>query len=95
MLLAGVASLTVVTAALVDAAGPEHANVAGSVLNANRQIGSLGIAVMGVILNSIIDWDHGAAVSFLAVDVAYLLDGLGAWQLIARPARRSTATAAA
>ena len=33
------------TAALVDSAGPEHANAAGSVLNANRQIGTLvGIA---------------------------------------------------
>lgn len=84
------------TAVLVDAAGPEHANVAGSVLNANRQIGSLvGIAVMGVILHSITDWNHGAALSFLAVGAAYLLGGLGAWRLIARPARRSAATAAA
>ncbi|MER7309915.1 hypothetical protein [Streptomyces griseoluteus] len=55
----------------------------------------VGIAVMGVSLNSIIDWDHGAAVSFLAVGVAYLLGGLAAWQLIARPERRSAATAAA
>lgn len=84
------------TAALVDAAGPEHANVAGSVLNANRQIGSLvGIAVMGVILNSITDWNHGASLSFLAVGVAYLLGGLGAWRLIARPERRAAAAATA
>ncbi|MFJ8982413.1 MFS transporter [Streptomyces sp. NPDC102282] len=84
------------TAALVDAAGAEHANVAGSVLNANRQIGSLvGIAVMGVILNSITDWNHGAALSFLAVGVAYLLGGLGAWRLIARPERRAVAAATA
>ncbi|MFC8538118.1 MFS transporter [Streptomyces sp. NPDC057249] len=84
------------TAALVDAAGPEHANVAGSVLNANRQISSLvGIAVMGIILNSITDWNHGASLSFLAVGVAYLLGGLGAWWLIARPERRSAAAAAA
>ncbi|MFI6967192.1 MFS transporter [Streptomyces sp. NPDC050255] len=84
------------TAALVDAAGPEHANVAGSVLNANRQIGSLvGIAVMGVILNSITDWNHEAALSFLAVGIAYLLGSLGAWRLIARPERRAAATAAA
>ncbi|WP_217165377.1 MFS transporter [Streptomyces sp. AC512_CC834] len=84
------------TAALVDAAGPEHANVAGSVLNANRQIGSLvGIAVMGVILNSITDWNHGAALCFLAVAIAYLLGGLGAWRLIAYPERRlASATAA-
>ncbi|MCZ0997883.1 MFS transporter [Streptomyces mirabilis] len=84
------------TAALVDAAGPEHANVAGSVLNANRQIGSLvGIAVMGVILNSITNWNHGAAVCFLAVAIAYLLGGLGAWRLIARPERRFSSAAAA
>ncbi|GAA4785977.1 MFS transporter [Streptomyces ziwulingensis] len=82
------------TAALVDAAGPEHANVAGSVLNANRQIGSLvGIAVMGVVLNSLSDWNQGAALCFLAVAIAYLLGGLGAWRLIARPERRSAATA--
>ncbi|MGW0939746.1 MFS transporter [Streptomyces sp. NPDC002666] len=83
------------TAALVDAAGPEHANVAGSVLNANRQIGSLvGIAVMGIVLNSITDWNHGAALCFLAVAIAYLLGGIGAWRLIARPERRSAAVAA-
>ncbi|MFC9050893.1 MULTISPECIES: MFS transporter [Streptomyces violaceoruber group] len=83
------------TAALVDAAGPENANVAGSVLNANRQIGSLvGIAAMGVVLHSTSDWDHGAAISFLAVGLAYLLGGLSAWRLIARPERRSAVTAA-
>src|SRR5581483_8380550 len=65
------------TAALVDAAGPENANVAGSVLNANRQIGSLvGIAVMGVLLQAIPDWDHSAAVSFVVISVVYLCAGL-------------------
>ncbi|MDH6455552.1 DHA2 family methylenomycin A resistance protein-like MFS transporter [Streptomyces sp. SAI-126] len=84
------------TAALVDSAGPENANVAGSVLNANRQIGSLvGIAVMSLILNSTSDWNHGAAVSFLAVGIAYLLGSLSAWRLISRPERRATVTAAA
>lgn len=84
------------TAALVDSAGPENANVAGSVLNANRQIGSLvGIAVMGVILNSADDWNHGAAISFLAVGVAYLLGGISAWRLISRPERRAAVTATA
>ncbi|WP_030742022.1 MFS transporter [Streptomyces sp. NRRL S-31] len=79
------------TAALVDAAGPENANVAGSVLNANRQIGSLvGIAVMGVVLNSTSDWNQGAAMSFLGVGLAYLLGGLSAWRLIVRPERRAT-----
>ncbi|MFD1277932.1 MFS transporter [Streptomyces kaempferi] len=84
------------TAVLVDAADPEHANVASSVLNANRQIGSLvGIAVMGVILNSITDWNHGAALCFLAVAIAYLLGGLGAWRLIAHPERNLASGAAA
>jgi DHA2 family methylenomycin A resistance protein-like MFS transporter len=84
------------TAALVDSAGPENANVAGSVLNANRQIGSLvGIAAMGVILNSTSDWNHGAAVSFLAVGLAYLLGGISAWWLISRPERRAAVTATA
>lgn len=84
------------TAALVDSAGPENANIAGSVLNANRQIGSLvGIAAMGVILNSTSDWNHGAAVSFLAVGVAYLLGGISAWWLISRPERRAAVTATA
>lgn len=84
------------TAALVDSAGPENANVAGSVLNANRQIGSLvGIAVMGVVLNSADDWNHGAAVSFLAVGLAYLLGGISAWRLISRPERRAAVTATA
>lgn len=78
------------TAALVDAAGPQNANVAGSVLNANRQIGSLvGIAVTGVVLHSTSDWDRGAAVSFLVVALAYLLGGLSAWRLIARSERRA------
>lgn len=84
------------TAALVDAAGPQHANVAGSVLNANRQMGSLvGIAGMGVVLNSPTDWNHGAALCFLTVAIAYLLGSLGAWRLIARAERRPAPVAAA
>ncbi|MEE1784149.1 MFS transporter [Streptomyces sp. SP17BM10] len=83
------------TAALVDAAGPEHANVAGSVLNANRQLGSLvGIAAMGVVLHTVTGWNRGAAVCFLAVGTAYLAGSLIAWQLIARPERRTAAAAA-
>ncbi|MER8030290.1 MFS transporter [Streptomyces bauhiniae] len=82
------------TAVLVDAAGPENANVAGSVLNANRQIGSLvGIAVMGAVLHATPDWGRAAALSFLTVGGAYLLAGLSAWRLVAVPDRRG-ATAA-
>jgi DHA2 family methylenomycin A resistance protein-like MFS transporter len=77
------------TAALVDAAGPEHANIAGSVLNANRQIGSLvGIAAMGVVLQAASeDWYRGAAISFLVVGAAYLAGALCAWWLIVNPER--------
>lgn len=49
---------------------------------------------MGIVLNSITDWNHGAALCFLAVAIAYLLGGIGAWRLIARPERRSAAVAA-
>ncbi|WP_052868622.1 MFS transporter [Streptomyces niger] len=85
------------TAALVDAAGAEHANVAGSVLNANRQIGTLvGIAGMSVMLGTVSDWDRGPALCFLIVGAAYLAGALGAWLLIIRPERlEATATAGA
>jgi DHA2 family methylenomycin A resistance protein-like MFS transporter len=76
------------TAALVDAAGAEHANVAGAVLNANRQIGTLmGIAAMSVVLGTITNWNRSAGVSFLVVGIAYLAGGIGAWLLISRPER--------
>ncbi|HKT03257.1 MAG TPA: MFS transporter [Rugosimonospora sp.] len=76
------------TATLVDAAGPEHANASGSVLNVNRQIGSLvGIAMVGVVLGTVRGWDRGAALSFLLIGVAYLIGACAAWRLIARPAR--------
>ncbi len=80
------------TAALVDAAGPENANIAGSVLNTNRQIGSLvGIAAVGVVLHSAHDWDQGAAGSFLLVGIAYLGAAVCAWQFIIRSERSEAA----
>lgn len=83
------------TAALVDAAGPEHANVAGSVLNANRQIGTLvGIAAVGMVLGSISDGSRGPAVSFLIVGVAYLVGAACAWLLITRSERVEAAATA-
>ncbi|MEW2304711.1 MFS transporter [Streptomyces sp. NPDC006655] len=82
------------TAALVDAAGPEHANVAGSVLNANRQIGTLvGIAAMSVVLGTTSDWNRGPALCFALIGVAYLAGAVGAWLLIARSERREAAVA--
>lgn len=71
------------TAALVDAAGPGHANVAGAVLNANRQLGTLvGVAAVSVVLGSVSDWTRGPAVSFLVIGLAYLAGAIGAWRLI-------------
>lgn len=71
------------TAATVNSAGTGHANVAGSVLNANRQVGSLvGIATIGVVLAVTPGWSSGAAVSFLLVGAAYLAGALIAWRLI-------------
>lgn len=82
------------TAALVDAAGVEHANVSGSVLNANRQIGTLmGVAVMGVVLGAISDWNRGPAMCFLVMGIAYLAGGISAWWLIGRSERRATMSA--
>jgi len=76
------------TAALVDSAGAEHANVAGSVLNANRQIGTLvGVAVMSVVLSAISDWNRGPAVSFLVIGLSYAAAAIVAWRLILRPER--------
>jgi DHA2 family methylenomycin A resistance protein-like MFS transporter len=82
------------TATLVDAAGPEHASVAGSVLNANRQIGTLvGIAAMGAVLGTISGRDRGPAVSFLIIGIAYLAGAAGAWLLITRSERAMGAPA--
>ncbi|QIZ37339.1 MFS transporter [Saccharopolyspora sp. ASAGF58] len=76
------------TAALVDAAGPEHANVAGSVLNANRQIGSLvGIAAVSVVLAAAHDWTRGPQASFALVASAYTLAAMSAWRLIVKSER--------
>ncbi len=82
------------TAATVDAAGARHANTAGSVLNANRQFGSLvGIASIGAVLAVTPGWTAGAATSFLLIGIAYVAGALIAWRLIHLPERRQ-ATAA-
>jgi DHA2 family methylenomycin A resistance protein-like MFS transporter len=78
------------TAVLVDAAGIEHAATAGSVLNANRQIGSLfGIAAMGVVITMSHDWYSRAATAFAAITIAYFLAALCAWRMVWRPGRRT------
>lgn len=84
------------TAAMMNAAGTRHANTAGSVLNANRQIGSLiGIATIGAVLAVIPGWTAGAALSFLLVGAAYIAGALIAWRLIHLPERREATAATA
>lgn len=83
------------TAALVDAADAEHANVAGAVLNANRQIGTLmGVAAMSVVLGIISSWNRGPGVCFLLIGIGYLAGGVGAWLLITRFERLEAAARA-
>lgn len=78
------------TAVLVDAAGVEHAAVAGSVLNANRQLGSLfGIAAMGVVISVNHDWYSRASAAFAAITIAYVLAALSAWRMVWRAQFRS------
>ncbi|SFW78648.1 MFS transporter [Amycolatopsis australiensis] len=77
------------TAVLVDAAGVEHAAIAGSVLNANRQFGSLfGIAAMGVAISVNHDWYARASVAFAAITIAYLLGAVCAWRTVWKPRLR-------
>lgn len=84
------------TAAMVDSAGPAHANVAGSVLNTNRQIGSLiGIAAMSVVIGSAAGWSQAARICFALIAAAYLGGAVAAWTLIARPERREERAPAA
>lgn len=65
------------TAATVKAAGDEHANHAGAVLNTNRQLGILvGVAVIGLILQSTSDWYEGLHSALALVVVMYLLASL-------------------
>ncbi|WP_371778249.1 MFS transporter [Streptosporangium subroseum] len=84
------------TAAMVNAAGTRHANTAGSVLNANRQIGSLiGIATISAVLAATPGWTAEAALSFLLVGAAYIAGALIAWRLIHLPERREATAATA
>lgn len=82
------------TAVLVDSAGIEHAAVSGSVLNANRQIGSLfGIAAMGVAISVGEDWYDRASIAFFMITIAYALAAVCAWRLVWRSAAVKAATA--
>jgi DHA2 family methylenomycin A resistance protein-like MFS transporter len=77
------------TAATVAAAGDEHANHAGAVLNTNRQLGILvGIAIIGLILGSTSSWYQGLHICLAVVAASYLLASLAALTI----ARRTHAT---
>ncbi len=90
-ILLGLVSLAMpaMTAAVVGAAGPEHAGVAGGVLNAARQSGgALGVAVLGSLLG------HGRSLSLhvplLVATAGYLVAIALAWfSLRDRPAARA------
>jgi MFS transporter, DHA2 family, methylenomycin A resistance protein len=71
------------TAAVMQASGLSDANMAGAILNANRQMGALfGVAVMGVVLHESADWYRGASLAFLITGIAYMTAGGLVWRLI-------------
>jgi DHA2 family methylenomycin A resistance protein-like MFS transporter len=76
-------SVPAMTATVMEAAGRAHANIAGAVLNANRQIGALvGVAVVGVVLHESADWYQGANTTFLIVALAYLTAAWLVWRFV-------------
>ncbi|HDR7949886.1 MFS transporter [Bacillus sp. 22475] len=71
------------TAIVMQAAGPSHANIAGATLNANRQIGALvGVAVMGVVIHLSEGWYNSASNTFITMTIAYLTASLLVWRFI-------------
>jgi DHA2 family methylenomycin A resistance protein-like MFS transporter len=81
VLATGLLAMPAMTAAVVGAAGPEHAGVASGVLNAARQPGgALGVAVLGSLLG------RGQALSLhvplLVATVGYLVAIALAWTTI-------------
>jgi MFS transporter, DHA2 family, methylenomycin A resistance protein len=76
-------SVPAMTATVMQVSGLSDANIAGAILNANRQIGALfGVAVMGVVLHESADWYRGASLSFLITGIAYMTAGVLVWRLI-------------
>ncbi|UTY66886.1 MFS transporter [Bacillus velezensis] len=72
------------TTMIMQAAGQQHANIAGAALNANRQIGALvGVAVSGVIIHLSATWYAGAGFTFLMMGAAYSLAALLVWLFLA------------
>lgn len=66
---------------VMQVAGRSHANSAAAALNANRQIGALvGVALMGVVLHMVPDWQWRLPLAFAMIAAAYA----GAWWLVYR-----------
>lgn len=80
------------TAATVAAAGDRHANHAGAILNANRQLGVLvGVAIVGLIVEYNASWDSGLPVVAAVIASAYIAAGFAASTLIrSRESRESS-----
>ncbi|MFU2031037.1 MFS transporter [Bacillus wiedmannii] len=73
------------TTIVMKSAGRENGNMAGAILNVNRQIGALvGIAIMGIILNESSNWYRGASYSFLVMGIAYLCATMLVWKFVER-----------
>ncbi|PFR34419.1 MFS transporter [Bacillus cereus] len=71
------------TATVMQAAGKEHANIAGATLNANRQVGALvGVAIMGIVLHEAHSWYNGATIAFLVMSIAYLVASFLTWRFV-------------
>ncbi|MGW5843741.1 MFS transporter [Bacillus mobilis] len=71
------------TTIVMKSAGRENGNMAGAILNVNRQIGALvGIAIMGINLNESSSWYSGASYSFLVIGLSYLCAALLVWKFV-------------
>jgi len=76
-------------AALVDAAGVEHANAGAATMNANRQVGTLvGVALTGIVLAATGGhWYSAAAIDFGLSGLGCLAAALLAWRFLRGSAR--------
>jgi DHA2 family methylenomycin A resistance protein-like MFS transporter len=70
-LLVGVA-IPAMTTLTMQIAGRAYANSAAAALNANRQIGALvGVALMGIILHTVLDWSVRLPLAFATLTLAF------------------------
>lgn len=65
-------AIPAMTTLAMEIAGRAHANSAAAALNANRQIGALvGVALMGVILHTVLDWTVRLPLAFATLTLAF------------------------